>query len=254
MRVFAFVLLAIVGTTSLHAQSGKALLQESSRAHGNRFQSYSNVTVNYDGKWSGFAKMTQPVLVDAKFRGKSTEVYRPRSGNVTQVHTASGGRKDVSYRYSGSTSVSYNGKKTTDREAVDAAALVADAYSMFLFGPSYLLRFGSGFQAAGTGRVSGKSCQIVSGVLRPGIGNSRSDQFRVWIDTKTKVLRRVEFSINGLESTRGAIVDVTMDGFITAKDGSIWPTKFVEHVRKPVNMLAHRWQTTGLVIDGMRVK
>ncbi|MCB1077555.1 MAG: hypothetical protein KDM64_06980, partial [Verrucomicrobiae bacterium] len=60
--------------------------------------------------------------------------------------------------------------------------------------------------------------------------------------------------LNGLESTQGAEVDVTMDRFVPGAAGSQWPTHFVEMIREPVNTKAHEWQAEAIVVDGVPVK
>ncbi len=233
---------------------GRALLEQSARARGDAARPHREVKVAYDGRWSTFPKLTQKVLVDPDFRQMSEEVYFPASGGVEQTHRGAGGVKKVSRSRSGKISVSYNGKASDDPGVKAASALVADAYTMFLFGASWLLDNGEDFRYLGRQSVSGWECALVEVWLRPGIGQAGEDRAVAWLDAETGLMRRVTFTLNGLESTRGAEVDVTFDGFLTAPDGSRWPGHFVEMIRRPVNTKAHEWWTTSLVVDGVRVR
>lgn len=234
--------------------NGRSILEESARRQGTDFSATREVRVSYDGKWSLFPKLTQPVLVDPGFRGSSVEVYRPAREWVEQIHTGPSGEKRVTrQRSEGATGVAYNGKPSTDVEVVTAAGLVADAYTMFLFGASWVLDQGEDFRHLGESRLGGAVCDLVEATMRPGFGGAETDRVVVWIDRETKITRRVHFSLNGLESTRGAEVDVTMDGHVTAPDGGQWPTRFVEMIREPVNTKAHEWEATSLVVDGRSI-
>lgn len=67
-------------------------------------------------------------------------------------------------------------------------------------------------------------------------------------------MRRIQFSLNGLESTRGADVDVTFSDFRKAPDGSLWRGHFLERIQRPIPAKAHEWQMTSLKLDGVPVK
>ena len=236
-------------------KSGRAILGASADAQGSEWNRFARVEVGYDGEWATFPKLTQPDLVDPAFRGSSREVYRTGPGVVEQTHEGPGGTKTV-HRVRGDdqVEVSYNGEVNREEEVEDAAALVADAYAMFLFGASWLLDQGREFRYLGTRGLDGRTCELVEVSLAPGIGRSASDRAVAWIDAEDRLMRRVTFTLNGLESTRGAEVDVTMDEFVEGPGSSQWPTHFVEMIRKPVNTKAHEWWTTSLTVDGVRVR
>lgn len=235
-------------------QNGKALLERSARSQGNDLRRYREVKVAYDGTWSSFPKLTQKVLVDADFRETSEEVYFPAVGKVKQIHRGPGGQKTVVRSRPDAISVSYEGRVNEDSEVKAAAALVADAYTMFLFGSSWLLKHGSEFSYLGQRDVEGVACDLVAVTLRPGLGVAERDRAVAWLDGESGVMRRVTFTLNGLDSTQGAEVDVTFDDFLTASDGSLWPGYFLEMIRRPVNTRAHEWRATSLVVDGQRVR
>jgi hypothetical protein len=141
-----------------------------------------------------------------------------------------------------------------DEPRRDASALVADAYTAFLFGSSWLMKEGGELGVLSSVDMDGRACQRVQGKLKPGFGFSEEDRFIAWIDAESGLLRRLQFTIDGLASTRGADVDVAFSEHWTAADGSVWPGRFVEWVRRPVLVKAHDWRMTGLKVDGRTLK
>lgn len=226
-----------------------AILKKSASAHGDPWKRLSLVKVSFDGEWSTLATRIQPVLTDADFRKSSVESYRTGGRRIFQIHTGPGGTKTVE-RHGNSTSVSYNGKPTDDREKLDAAALVADAYTVFVFGSSWLSENSENLQLLPTRKLNGESCHLISGTLKPGIGKSSEDHFIAWISNDTSLLKRFQFTLNGLESTRGADVEVTFLEMKTAAGGTTWPTHFIERIQRPLNIKAHEWRMTSLILDG----
>lgn len=239
------------GVAGSEAASG--LLKRSAEAHGQPWTSYRKVEVAYDGTWNPVVKRLQPELVDAEFRKTSVERYDTRRETVVQEHRGPGGSKRVE-RSRGDVVVRYNGELLGNEPRRDASALVADAYTAFLFGSSWLLSEGRDLSVLSPVRFEGAECQRVQGRLRPGFGFSGEDRFIAWIDAESGLLRRLQFTIEGLESTRGADVDVAFSEYWTAKDGSVWPGRFVEWVQRPVLVKAHDWRMTSLTVDGRRLK
>ncbi len=147
----------------------------------------------------------------------------------------------------------FNGTNSTDREVLDSAALVADAYTAFLFGPSWLLRKGTDFKLIGGRTLDGERCHLIAGRLSPGFGDSDEDHFIAWIGQDSLLMRRFQFTLNGLDATRGADVDVTFSDFRKTADGSVWPAKFVEYIQRPLLAKAHQWRMKSLKLDGVDV-
>mgnify|MGYP000548427512 CR=1 FL=1 len=231
----------------------RSILERSARAAGDPWTRYGRVEVGYDGEWTGVVKRLQPDLVDAAFRKSSVETYRPAQRSVRQIHKGPGGTKRVD-RKPGTVEVYYNGRPATAATADAAAALVADAYTAFLFGASWLAERGEGLAVLEPTDFAGESCDRVQGSLRPGFGFAGEDRFIAWIGRESRLLRRFQFTIDGLASTRGADVDVVFSEHWTAPDGSRWPGRFVEWVQRPVKVKAHEWTMTGLVLDGRQVR
>jgi hypothetical protein len=229
------------------------LLAASQQAHGgDAFARLRDLSVRYDGRWSALAPRVQPVLVDAGFRSRSEERILLDSRVIAQEHSGPKGRKSV-VRGPDRISVVCNGVPATDHEVTRAAALVADAYQLFLLGPFYFERPGVTMVPAGEGTVDRAACDRLLAVLRPGFGQAEEDRVLLFIDRGTRQLRRVRMSLNGLDSTRGAEVDVTFRG-LRRVGGILWPTDFDERIRVPFDAEAHRWQLLGIDLNrGIRI-
>ena len=228
--------------------AAKALLNASQDAHGKMaFTKVRDVSVRYEGKWAAVGPKFQPVLADTKFRGGSEERLLVASRAMMQEHSGPGGKKIV-VRKPGAVAVAYNGVTSNEAEASRAAALVADAYTLFLLGPFYFERPGVVLASDGEAIVDKAVCDQVLAVLKPGFGMAKEDRVILFIDRATKQLRRVRMTLNGLGSTRGAEVDVTFRNFRTI-GGIFWPTDFDERIRVPFDLHAHHWRMLGLDLN-----
>ncbi len=247
--------LPVPGEATANAPSQKArhIMERSAAATGNAWKRYRETQVEYNGDWAPLAARLQPVLTDSGFRKSSVESYKPATGSVRQIHTGPKGIKTVERR-GPEIRVAFNGESSNEREVLDAAALVADAYTAFLFGPSWLASRGAGFRFLGERELGGETCQLIAGSLSPGFGASGEDHFIAWIGRESSLMRRFQFTLNGLDSTRGADVDVTFSNFRKAPDGSLWPGHFLERIQRPIPAKAHEWRMTSLRLDGLRVK
>ena len=236
------------GTPDSRAQ-GARLLALAATAHGDAaFGRLRDVNVAFDGEWAPLAGRVQPVLVDERYRGRSQERLLPAQDAVGQTHRGPGGVKQV-FRDAAGVRVWYDGVANADPQVDAAAALVADGYRLFLLGPIWLQRHGSAFEAAGEDRVGGRACDWLLATLRPGLGLAAEDRVALCIDRESRLMRRVRFSLEGLDSTRGAVAEVDTDGYVE-RAGVRWPTRFVERLRRPVPLLPiHRWTLTGLDVD-----
>ena len=224
--------------------AARALVAESQRAHGQKaFAKVRDLSVRYDGRWAAIGPRFQPVLADTQFRQGSEERWQVASRTLAQEHSGPAGKKLV-IRKPGKVTVAYNGALSGDAETQRAAALVADAYTLFLLGPFYFDRPGVVFASAGEAVVDKAVCDGVLAVLRPGFGLAKEDRVILFIDRVTKQLRRVRMTLSGLDSTLGAEVDVTFREFRTI-DGIVWPTDFDERIRVPFDVHAHHWRMLG---------
>jgi hypothetical protein len=244
------------------SDAARALLSSSAAAHGVRvFGGLNDINVSYAGHWHPLVAKLQPVLVDRGFRGGSQERIVRGAACVGQAHRGPLGEKQVARISSGAAHgevrVWFNGVESADAEQRAAAALVVDGYSLFLLGPallehSWLTERSAVLEAAGPSPViqDGRStiCDVLSVSITPGLGFSDGDQLALYIDRETRLMRRVRFTLNGLESTQGAIAEVdTLDPL--ERHGMIWPTRFHEQLRRPFSLAVHDWRLTGLDVD-----
>jgi hypothetical protein len=240
-------------TANASSQEARHIMERSAAVTGNPWKRYREIQVEYNGDWAPLAVRLQPVLTDSGFRKSSVETYKPSTRSVRQIHTGPKGIKMVERR-GPDTRIAFNGVASDEREILDAAALVADAYTAFLFGPSWLESRGAAFRLLGEQELGGETCQLIAGRLSPGFGASGEDHFIAWIGRESSLMRRFQFTLNGLDSTRGADVDVTFSDFHKAPDGSLWPGHFLERIQRPILAKAHEWRMTSLRLDGLRVK
>lgn len=242
-----------VSLSSQATPAGQSLLKESAAAHGvAAFSALSDLNVSYDGVWRALIDKLQPVLVDSAFRGKSEERMLIRDGVIGQFHTGPGGRKFVARRPGshpfGEVRVWYNGEEAKDAERRAAAALVADGYRLFLLGPMLLMNRNLVLELGDVETVNEHSCDVLRIQLAPGLGHSNVDQVALFIDRRERLMRRVRFSLEGLESTKGAAAEVETFDHQTLH-GMRLPTRFFERLVRPVRMPVHDWKLTGLDVN-----
>lgn len=227
-------------------EAAERVLDRAVEAHGGleRWSEIRDIVVRYEGEWASIGPRIQPVLADTGYRRKSVEVILPARRVVGQLHEGPSGEKMV-HRTPDSIDVSYDGVPATSGDVLDAAALVADVYQMFLTTPFFYDAFATSARWAGTEWIDGELCDRISAVVRPGFGRADEDLAVISIGRDTGILRRVRFTLNGVESTRGAEVDVTFRGHREI-DGILWATEYVERIRAPFKLAAHEWRLVSL--------
>ena len=237
------------------APDAQALLNACVAAHGGKaaYARLHDVNVRFSSHWATFGPKLQPKLADTGYREGSEERYLATATGwiVGQDHHGPKGRKHVLRVPPDKIIVRYNDRATpcTDPEVNAAAALVTDAYSMFLFGPEFFQRRAAKLtRLVATGDVDGNACDELLAVLRPGFGPSQEDRVILFLDRQAHVLRRVQFTLNALESTQGAEVQVDLS-LHRKLAGVLFPTQFYEHIDRPVNLDAHRWQLLGFDVN-----
>ncbi len=235
-------------TGSRNHAAAAVVLEKSIAAHGGYlFEQPGSVQVSYDGRWYNVVKVLQPVLVDAGYRQSSEEVLDLSTARLVQVHNGPDGTKLVA-RTADSVSVLYDNEESLDDTTRAASALVADAYAMFLAGPSFIKQRDARLTLLEPATLDDDSYQRIHAVLEPGFGFSERDEAVLWINEETGLLGLVHFTIDGLASTRGAHVDVAFSEHKEI-DGFIWPTEFYERVRAPVRVAAHAWHVVDLEVS-----
>ncbi len=221
----------------------------------------ADISVSYAGHWRPLVGSLQPVLVDAGFRGGSQERLLLRERLVGQVHAGPDGRKQVArpmaHGAQGEVRVWLNGDETRDADRLAAAALVADGYSLFLLGPMLLAQAWAAdrslvMEVTGAERITvgerDHDCDVLRARLSPGLGLSDADQLALFIDRGERLMRRVRFTLNGLDATRGAVAEVDVWDHATLH-GISWPTRFHERLLRPLPLGVHDWRLTGLDVN-----
>ncbi len=233
-----------------------ARVRDSAQAHGlDAYQTLTDINVSYSGEWRPLVNRIQPEVVDQGFRGSSQERLMPRGGIVAQAYTGPMGRKQVAWRRGGRTpddlgdvAVWFNGVRSTDPAAQNAAALVAEGYGLFLLGPLWLADRGLRMQMAGTERVDGRTCDVVDVWLSPGLGRVATDRVAICIDRADGLVHRMRFTLEGFVNTQGAVAEV--DTFEHERRfGVMWPMRSFERIVHPIALPAHDWRITGLDVN-----
>ncbi|MEZ5738997.1 MAG: hypothetical protein R3E68_05705 [Burkholderiaceae bacterium] len=263
--VWVFLVLALLAgcqsvppmTRQASSAEGLALLQASAAAHGlAAFEQVDDISVAYDSHWYTIVSRLQPTLVDKGYRGGSQERLLLRDGLVAQRHEGPAGTKYVVRERdpddpasSRRIDVRFDGKVSDDPGQRDAAALVADAYRIFLLGPLAFVRGGQVVDDLGAVSLGGRLTDRLLINSRPGIGASAQDRILLFIDRQDRLVRRIRFTLEGLDSTRGAVVEVDTEDHVRLH-GIAWPTRFFERLLRPVPYLpAHRWSLLALDIN-----
>ena len=231
-------------------------LQESAEAHGlAAYRTLTDINVSYSGEWRPLINRIQPELVDAGYRGSSEERLMPAAGVVAQSYIGPQGRKHVVWRRNrnavddmGEIAVWFNGVRSNDAAAQNTAALVAEGYGLFLLGPLWLVNRNLPLQLAGTENVDGRLCDVINVWLSPGLGKAATDRLALYIDRTDNITRRMRFTLEGFEGTRGAVAEV--DTFEHARRfGVLWPMRSYERLVHPLPLPVHDWRITGLDVN-----
>jgi hypothetical protein len=242
--------------------AAESLLETSAAAHGvAALSTLTDINVSYAGKWRALMNKLQPALVDAGYRGASEERILLRERLVAQALTGPSGRKHVVRRSlpgeQGTARVWFNGEESHSDEQQAAAALVVDGYGLFLLGPMLLAQHWQGERSLvmdldGVQHLTldhrEYECDVLRIRMKPGLGFSESDELALFIDREEHLMRRVRFSLDGLESTRGAIAEVEAYEHVTLH-GVRWPTRFYERLLRPLPLPVHNWHLTGLDVN-----
>jgi hypothetical protein len=247
--------LPIVPAPPTNADAAR-VLRESAEAHGLRaYRDLSDINIAYEGEWRPLIGRVQPEVTDTGFRGRSQERLMPRMGVSGQAYTGTRGRKQVAWRRGsgsdadpGDVAVWFNGTRSTDKAAQQAAALVAEAYGLFLLGPLWLVERDLPARLAGTERVDDRLCDVVEVWMTPGLGQVRSDRVALCVDRADRVTRRLRFTLEGFGNTQGAVAEV--DTYDHQRHfGVLWPMRSFERVVHPIALPAHDWRITGLDVN-----
>ena len=70
----------------------------------------------------------------------------------------------------------------------------------------------------------------------------------LFIDGDERLMRRVRFTLNGLDSTQGAVAEVDCWDHRTIQ-GVRWPSRFHERLLRPLPLPVHDWALEGLDLN-----
>ncbi len=231
-------------------------LRDSAAAHGlDAYRALNDINIAYAGEWRPFIDRIQPEIVDAGHRGGSQERLLPHAGLVAQAYAGPSGRKHVVWRREpvrpaglGTAAVWFDGVRSSDPAALDAAALVAECYGLFLLGPLWLVDRGLATRAGGTERVDGRVCDVVDVWMAPGLGRVALDRVALCIDRTDGLVHRLRFTLEGFAGSKGAVAEVdTYDH--DRRLGIVWPMRSYERIVHPIALPAHDWRIAGLDVD-----
>jgi len=215
------------------------------QAHGGDTRGRLNdLSVGLNGEWPFLITRIQPLVTDFKFRVSSQERLLVNDGVYTAFYTGPGGTKKV-VRTPDDIRVFYNGEESFDSKVLQSSAMTADAFFLFLLGPLALQDHAGKFVRLSDIREHNSDYYRIYAMLEPGYGQSERDEIIVWIDQKTNLTYRVDITLQGYESTKGAHVDVSFLAFDDF-NGFKLPVKFLERVLGPIRIKAHEWYLTGL--------
>ena len=108
------------------------------------------------------------------------------------------------------------------------------AIALFLLGPMLLARYVANGRSVNLELEAPQSitvnhrthrCDVLRARMLPGVGLSDADDIALYVGQDDHLVRRIRFTLNGLESTRGDVAQVdTFDH--EAAHGVQWPTGF----------------------------
>lgn len=235
-------------TRDTSTAEGQALLDASAAAHGwNRYRNLRDINFRHEGHWYNLVSRLQPVLVDRDYRVMAEERILVGVRESAKAYSGGVGPKH-SYRNPGEQQLFYNGQAETNSEKREAAALVLDVYRLFMLGPLFLKEQGAVVDAIGTDMLDGTPVDLLLARVRPGFGFSPEDRVVAYIGRDDRLLRRIRFSIEGLASTRGAVIEVDYFNYIE-REGVRFASRWFERVKRPVLVDAREWWLTGLDLD-----
>lgn len=224
---------------------GRALLEAAATAHGwAAYQRAGDLSLRHEGRWYDAIARVQPVLVDRDFRATAEErIIVGARASAKRYSGGPGGTKLVR-RTPGRVEVWVNGTLDDNAEKRAAAALVLDAYRLFWLGPLFLREQGAIVETAGSGAANGIACDWLLARLAPGFGFAAEDRVLACVGRTDRRFVRLRLSVDGLASTRGAVVEVDLADYVVV-DGIALPTRLTERVLRPLPLPVRDWWLVG---------
>ncbi|MFT6221140.1 MAG: hypothetical protein ACJA0C_000540 [Candidatus Endobugula sp.] len=234
--------------------SGQQLFLKTFRVHGgDAIDELNDVNVGITGKWKTLITKIQPLVTDFKFRVDSQEKILTKEFVYAALYTGPSGNKKV-VRTPYSLEVFYNLEPSLNADVISTTALTADAFYTFLLGPLALHRWKDSFTRIEDKVESGNNYHRIYLLRKPGFGFSEADEVVLWIDAATFLTTKVQITLEGHSTTRGAHVQVNYLNYVKVEN-YIFPSNFYEKVNAPISIGAHTWRLTGIDINrGLRLK
>jgi hypothetical protein len=232
-------------TATSSTPDGAALLEAAAAAHGwDAYARAGDINLRHEGRWYGTIARVQPLLVDADFRATAEERIVVGARASSKSYSGGPGGTKLATRTPVSITVWINGERETNAEKRAAAALVLDAYRLFWLGPLYLKEQGAIVERIGPGRANGAECDWLLARLAPGFGFAPEDRVMACVAESHRRFVQMRLSVDGLSSTRGAIVEVNLDDYVLV-NGIALPTRLSERVLRPLRLPVRDWWLVG---------
>lgn len=228
--------------------NGTEIFTQSFLAHGGaKLAELRNVNVGLTGKWKQLIRRIQPLVTDFSYRVESQERILPNERIYAAHYNGPAGSKRV-FRSPSSVSVNYNGASSSDSAVLSSTALTADSFHLFLLGPLALEPWRHQATRLSDKTINKKPHWRIHINRAPGFGFSKLDNVVLWIDPISKRTSRVQITLEGHDTTKGAHVEVDFLAYQTIQD-YVFPSVFFERVKAPIAIDAHAWHLTGLDIN-----
>jgi hypothetical protein len=228
---------------------GAALLDAAAAAHGwDAYRRARDINLRHEGRWYDAIARVQPVLVDRDFRATAEERIVVGARTSAKSYSGGAGGMKLALRTPASIDVWVNGALQTDAEKRAAAALVLDAYRLFWLGPLFLKEQDAVVEVFGPGRVRDTDCDWLLARLTPGFGLADEDRVMACVGRSDRPFMQLRLSVDGLASTRGAVVEVDLNDYVTVQ-GVALPTRLTERVVRPLPLPVRDWWLVGADLD-----
>jgi hypothetical protein len=233
---------------------GQKLFLKTFKVHGgDAINELNDVNVGITGQWKKLITKIQPLVTDFKYRVDSQERILVKEFTYASLYTGPSGNKKV-VRTPFSVIVFYNKMPSLDSQVLSSTALTADAFFTFLLGPLALHKWKDSFTRIDDKFESGNNYHRIHLLREPGFGLSKADELVLWIDAVTFRTTKIQITIEGHSTTKGAHVQVDYLDYIQVGK-YLFPSDFYEKVNAPIAIGAHAWHLTGIDINrGLSLK
>lgn len=234
-------------TATKGSLNGQEIFERSLNAQTRGNKALRNVSYETDGSWEFLVTKVQPLITDDSYRMIGQEFIDLEAGHYTALFSGPAGTKKV-IRTTDTVAVYYNGQQSKDDDVLKAAAMTADATSVFYLGPAALGHREYQFTRLSDIVENGTIYYRIYSVVEPGFGFSERDELVFWIDRDSFLVYRTHITLEGFRTTRGAHVDVT-NLANRQVDGHIFASEFFERVRGPLALDVHHWWMTSIGVN-----